>query len=206
MQISKALFKASYTDVAQCPPQMLPEYAFIGRSNVGKSSLVNALLNNKNLAKVSSTPGKTQTINYFFINNSWHLVDLPGYGFAKPGIKVKYEWANFISNYLKNREQLVNTYLLIDVRHPLQKNDQSFMEFMAESELPFSIIFTKADKLSRTACQNNVSAYIQSLLPFWEEAPKYFVSSAEKKVGLEEILTNINENNQVFAAYLKQKK
>ena len=186
----------SNTVVAKCPQDWLPEYAFIGRSNVGKSSLINMLTGRKNLAKTSSTPGKTQLINHFKINGEWFLVDLPGYGYAKVSKSKRNTFQKFISDYFLNRKQLVCTFLLIDSRHEPQAIDLEFIEFLGEKELAFCLVFTKADKLSRAKVQQNISAYKKTLSATgWEEMPPYFVSSSSEQTGREEILNYIESIN-----------
>jgi len=197
MQIRSATFIISNSDVAKCPNSHLPEYAFIGRSNVGKSSLINALCNKKNLAKTSSRPGKTQLINHFLINQNWHLVDLPGFGYARVSKTQKKVFQKFITNYFKQRKQLVNAFLLIDIRHEPQPIDMNFMEWLGENYIPFSIIFTKADKLKPAARERNINAYTQKMLETqWEELPPIFVTSSLHKTGGEEILEYIYSLNQ----------
>ncbi len=196
MEIKNAAFVKSSTQESDCPEASLPEYAFIGRSNVGKSSLINMLTGRKKLAKTSSTPGKTQLINHFMINDSWYLVDLPGYGWARVSKKSKADWKKMIENYLKNRRNLVNVFVLIDLRHEPQKIDQEFIQWLGEEGIPFSIIFTKADKLGKTQIQSNQAAYKKSLERSWEELPQMFISSSEQKLGREEILEFIHSINQ----------
>ena len=175
---------------------MLPEYAFIGRSNVGKSSLINMLTNHKNLAKTSGRPGKTQLINHFLINKNWFLVDLPGYGYAKVSKTAKKKFQKFITDYFEKRQQLVAAFVLVDIRHEPQKIDLEFMEWMGVNAIPFSIIFTKADKLKPKAIERNVEAYTQELLKTWEETPTYFITSSTSSVGRDEVLQNIDVTNQ----------
>ncbi|MDB2342006.1 ribosome biogenesis GTP-binding protein YihA/YsxC [Flavobacteriaceae bacterium] len=197
MQIRSATFVISNSDVAKCPNSHLPEYAFIGRSNVGKSSLINALCNKKNLAKTSSRPGKTQLINHFLINQNWHLVDLPGFGYARVSKTQKKVFQKFITNYFKERKQLVNAFLLIDIRHEPQPIDMKFMEWLGENFIPFSIIFTKADKLKPIARDRNIKAYTEKMLETqWEELPPIFVTSSLHKTGGEEILNYIHYLNE----------
>lgn len=169
------------------------EFAFIGRSNVGKSSLINMLCNRKGLAKTSATPGKTLLINHFRINDAWYIVDLPGYGFAKRSKKMIDEINNMINDYILYREQLVNTFLLIDIRHDPQKVDLEFMNWLGENGVPFSIVFTKADKLGPVRARQNAEKYMRSLLEQWEELPPYFITSSEKRQGKDEILAYIDE-------------
>ena len=196
MEIKKAEFLVSNSNVSKCPPPNKPEYAFIGRSNVGKSSLINMLTNSKSLAKVSVKPGKTKLINHFLINESWYLVDLPGYGFAKVPVAEKKKWELFIRNYLLKRENLYCVFVLIDIRHPAQLVDLEFMEWLGVSQIPFSIIFTKADKLKPEQLVEMVESYTEKMFEKWEEMPTYFISSAEKKTGKEEILDFIDEVNK----------
>lgn len=174
-----------------CPKDTKPEFAFIGRSNVGKSSLINMLTNHKGLAKTSSTPGKTLLINHFIINREWYLVDLPGYGFAKRSKSVLKQLEQMIDGYILQREQLVNTFVLVDIRLEPQKIDLEFIDWLGRSGVPFSIVFTKADKLSKQKADNNVQAYKKTLLQTWEELPPIFVTSADKKTGREELLDYI---------------
>ncbi len=195
MEIKSAEFVISNTDVKKCPKGNLPEYAFIGRSNVGKSSLINMLTNRKGLAMTSSTPGKTLLINHFLINNSWHLVDLPGYGYAKRGKKGKESIRTIIEDYILEREQMTNLFLLIDSRHEPQKIDLEFMEWLGENGIPFSIVFTKADKVSPGILKSNINNYLRKLSEQWEELPPYFVTSAEKRMGRDEVLGYIEEIN-----------
>ena len=181
--------------VSMCPKDTKAEYAFIGRSNVGKSSLINMLTNHKGLAKTSATPGKTLLINHFIINKEWYLVDLPGYGFAKRSKKEMQKLEQMISGYILQREQLVNVFVLIDIRLEPQKIDQEFMEWLGTSQIPFSIVFTKADKLTPNKAKANVEAYKKQLLETWEELPPVFITSAEKRQGREELLDYIDEIN-----------
>lgn len=191
----QAEFVTSSAEVSKCPPTQLPEYAFIGRSNVGKSSLVNLLTGRTHLAKVSSTPGKTQLINHFLIDKAWFLVDLPGYGFAKVSKSEKGKWKQMIDNYLLQRMNLVNVFVLVDARHEPQKNDLEFMQWLGENGLPFSIVFTKADKLGTTKLEENIAHYKRMLLKTWEELPPYFISSSESKLGRKEIIEYIRQIN-----------
>ena len=196
MIITKAEFVVSNSDVSKCPNEPLPEYAFIGRSNVGKSSLINMLTNNKNLAKTSGRPGKTQLINHFKINNNWFLVDLPGYGYARVSKSTKKVFQKFITQYFEKRHQLVCAFVLVDVRHEPQKIDLEFMNWLGENSIPFAIIFTKADKLKPNAIERNVEAYRQTLLETWEEFPPHFVTSSESRLGKEELLQYIEDINK----------
>lgn len=196
MKITAAEFITSNTDPAKCPDSSLPEYAFIGRSNVGKSSLINMLTQRKNLAKTSGRPGKTQLINHFLINNSWHLVDLPGYGYARVSKSAKKTFQKFITSYFNQRKQLIAAFVLIDSRHAPQPIDLEFMQWLGENQIPFCIIFTKADKLKPKALQRNIKVYCDIMLETWEEMPQYFVSSSTDGTGREEILEFIYHINQ----------
>ena len=187
----------SNTDVKKCPAGFFPEYAFIGRSNVGKSSLINMLTNRKGLAMTSATPGKTMLINHFFINKNWYLVDLPGYGYARRGQKGKDQIRTIIEDYILEREQMTNLFVLIDSRLEPQKIDLEFMEWLGENGIPFSIIFTKADKLKGGRLKMNINAYLRELSKQWEELPPHFISSSEDRLGRTDILNyieNINKN------------
>lgn len=197
MKITSAEFIISNSDVKKCPTEPIPEYAFIGRSNVGKSSLINMLTGNKNLAKTSGKPGKTQLINHFKINNNWFLVDLPGYGYAKVSKSTKAIFQKFITEYFENREQLVSAFVLIDIRHEAQKIDIDFINYLGENGIPFGIIFTKADKIPKGSIKKQVIAYEKALLANnWEEMPPYFVTSSESGQGKEEVLEYIDQINQ----------
>jgi GTP-binding protein len=197
MKINTAEFIISNSEVSKCPLERLPEYAFIGRSNVGKSSLINMLTNHKSLAKTSGRPGKTQLINHFKINNNWFLVDLPGYGYAKVSKKTKSVFQQFITDYFEKREQLVCAFVLIDIRHEAQNIDIEFMEYMGESEIPFCIIFTKADKISKTKIDSHVAAYKKQMFQNnWEEMPQYFVTSATEQTGKDSVLEFIGQINE----------
>ena len=198
MDISSAEFLISNTTFKKCPQDDKPEFAFIGRSNVGKSSLINMLTDKKKLAKTSSTPGKTQLINHFEINNDWYLVDLPGYGYAKASKKSRNNWEQFISEYLLHRTHLLTTFVLIDSRLEPQKIDLEFMNWCGSKEIPFSIIFTKTDKLSSSALQKNLSFYKKELLKYWQELPPVFISSSQSKLGRESILNYLNEILSAF--------
>ncbi|MBR1564242.1 MAG: YihA family ribosome biogenesis GTP-binding protein [Paludibacteraceae bacterium] len=195
MQINTSSFVISSPDVSSCPKTTLPEYAFIGRSNVGKSSLINMLCNHEGLAKTSSKPGKTLLINHFLINNTWHLVDLPGYGYAQAGKKQREQLRRMIERYCLLREQLISMFVLVDIRHEAQQIDMDFMQWLGENEIPFAIVFTKADKLSRQAQQENIEQYRVRLSEQWEELPPMFVTSAEKHIGRDDILNYIEEIN-----------
>lgn len=196
--IKSAQFVISNSDVRKCPQDNRPEYAFIGRSNVGKSSLINMLTDKKRLAMTSATPGKTLLINHFLINDEWYLVDLPGYGYAKRSKSQSEKLQHIISGYVLGREQMTCLFVLIDCRHEPQKIDLEFIEWLGENGIPFSIIFTKADKLTRTALANNIAAYKKRLLEEWEELPPIFITSAESKTGREELLLYINEINNTL--------
>jgi len=198
MDIKEVSFIGSFERESQCPQDMVPEYAFIGRSNVGKSSLINMLCNHKGLAKVSNTPGKTQTINYFKVDSSWHLVDLPGYGYAKISKKMRGKWEDMIERYLITRPQLQCVFVLIDSRHELQKIDLEFVNWMGDRQVPFVIVYTKTDKLSAKLVDGHVKKIQSGLLQYWNELPDQFVTSAEKKVGKQEILDYIGELNNNF--------
>ena len=196
MEIKSAEFVISNTDVKKCPAGNFPEYAFIGRSNVGKSSLINMLTGKNGLAMTSQKPGKTLLINHFIINNNWFLVDLPGYGFAQRGKEGRQNIQRIIEDYILEREQLTNLFVLIDCRHEAQKIDLEFMEWLGENGVPFSIIFTKIDKISKGRLQENLKAYQEKLLETWEELPPILLSSSEKKDGREEILDYIDTINK----------
>lgn len=198
MEIKKTEFVISSQTVTQCPKDSKPEYAFIGRSNVGKSSLINMLCNHKNLAKTSATPGKTLLINHFIINNEWYLVDLPGYGYAKRSKVMQKKLEQMISSYILQREQLINVFVLIDVRHEQQKIDREFIDWLGESNVPFTIIFTKADKLGAVKARQNAAAWMKQLEDRWEELPPYYITSSEKKIGREEVLNCIDEINKTL--------
>lgn len=199
MKIESAAFVISNTDVKKCPIGTLPEYAFIGRSNVGKSSLINMLTGQKGLAMTSATPGKTMLINHFLINKNWYIVDLPGYGYAKRGQKGKDQIKKIIESYILQREQMTNLFVLVDSRHEPQTIDLEFIEWLGENGVPFSIVFTKADKLkSERQLKNNVQTYLDKLKEQWEELPPYFITSSEKRLGRDELLGYIEQiNNEV---------
>ena len=197
MKISSAEFVISNSEVSKCPAERIPEYAFIGRSNVGKSSLINMLTGRKSLAKTSSTPGKTQLINHFKINNNWFLVDLPGYGYARVSKKTKQKFQKFITNYFEQREQLICAFVLVDIRHEAQKIDLEFINYLGEKEVPFCIIFTKADKIGPSKIEQHIKAYQDSLFANnWDEMPPYFVTSSSKGIGKDEVLEYIDAINQ----------
>ncbi|MGV3610994.1 MAG: ribosome biogenesis GTP-binding protein YihA/YsxC [Fluviicola sp.] len=199
MIIKEAKFVISNTDIKLCPTDGKPEYAFIGRSNVGKSSLINMLVDKKDLAKTSGKPGKTQLINHFIINDEWYLVDLPGYGYAKASKSSRNQWEKFISQFLTQREMLINIFVLIDSRLEPQKIDLEFMTWCAEEQLPFSMVFTKIDKLSSSALQKNLAAYKKEMLKYWEALPPVFTTSSESQFGREKILNYIEQINTDLA-------
>lgn len=200
MQIKTAEFVVSNQDVAKCPTNKLPEYAFIGRSNVGKSSLINMLTNQKNLAKTSGRPGKTQLINHFMINKNWFLVDLPGYGYARVSKAAKKTFQKFITAYFRERKQLVSAFVLVDIRHAPQAVDLAFMQWLGEHGIPFSIIFTKADKLRPKAIENHIDKYKTILLETWEEFPNYFITSSANYTGKDALLNYIDTINKDLIA------
>jgi len=196
MEVKSAVFVVSNTDVRKCPQGTLPEYAFIGRSNVGKSSLINMITNQKQLALTSQKPGKTQLVNHFLINNDWYLVDLPGYGYAQRGKTGRDHIRKIIEDYILERAQLTNLFVLVDCRHEPQKIDLEFMEWLGESGVPFTVVFTKTDKISKGKLAENTEIYRNKMLENWEELPPMLFSSAEKKEGKEEILSSIQEINK----------
>ena len=196
MEITNAEFVISNTDVKNCPAGTFPEYAFIGRSNVGKSSLINMLTGRKGLAMTSTTPGKTMLINHFLINNSWYLVDLPGYGYARRGQKGQEQIRTIIEDYILEREQMTNLFVLIDRLLEPQKIDLEFMVWLGENGIPFAIIFTKADKLKGGRLKINISAYLRELRKQWEELPPYFITSSEERLGRTEVLNYIESINK----------
>ena len=198
MEIKSAEFIISNTEVAKCPAPKLPEYAFIGRSNVGKSSLINMLCTRKDMAKTSGKPGKTQLINHFLINKAWYLVDLPGYGFAKVGKEQRDKWSLFIQDYILERPNLMCLMVLIDSRIPMQKIDLEFVNWLGENQISFVMIFTKIDKLSKKQFNDNMEAYKAEMGKFWDELPKFFYTSAEVKTGRKDVLDFISETNKLF--------
>lgn len=198
MEIKSARFIISNTDVRKCPQDGRPEYAFIGRSNVGKSSLINMLTRQNKLAMTSATPGKTLLINHFLVNDAWYLVDLPGYGYAKRGKAQQQKLKDIISGYILDREQMTMLFVLIDSRHAPQKIDLEFIEWLGENGVPFAIIFTKADKLTRTELQSNLNKYKNTLLEQWEELPPLFVTSSERAIGRSELLEYIYNVNKTI--------
>jgi len=198
MKINYANFTISSPDVSKCPDPNIPEYAFIGRSNVGKSSLINMLTGRKKLAKISSTPGKTMLINHFKINEQWYLVDLPGYGFAKRSKSERSKWEKMIKKYILNRTNMLTLFLLIDIRIEPQQIDLEFMDWLGVSEIPFVITFTKADKLKLAQVDNNLNRYKKRLLENWTELPNIIVTSASSGQGRDDILDFIDETNKLF--------
>jgi len=202
MKIKSAEFVVSNSEVAKCPKDMLPEYAFIGRSNVGKSSLINMLTSRKSLAKTSGRPGKTQLINHFIINKEWYLVDLPGYGYAKVSKSTKKVFQKFITKYFEQREQMICAFVLVDIRHKPQPIDLEFMQYLGEADIPFCIIFTKADKLKPKAIDRHVEDYKKIMLETWEEIPKHFITSSSKDIGKDEVLGYISELNNAMSEWV----
>jgi len=198
MVIRSAEFIKSSPSIKECPETTLPEYAFIGRSNVGKSSLINMITGFGKLAKISSTPGKTQLINHFLINESWFLTDLPGFGFAKVPVKIKQRWDNMIKNYLLRRANMVCSFMLVDIRHESLKNDLEFMAWLGSRQIPFYIVFTKADKLTHNQRQSSIAQYMKKLSEQWEPLPPFVATSSETGQGREEILNLIESFNQRF--------
>ena len=199
MNITKAEFLMSNTRIDKLPNESLPEYAFIGRSNVGKSSLINMLVQRRGLAKTSSVPGKTVAINHFIVNDAWYLVDLPGYGYAQHSKKTREQWRVMINNYISQRRNLVTTFVLVDSRLEPQNNDLGFMDWLGENQVPFCIVFTKADKVSKAELNKNVEALKTRLLEDWEELPPIFITSSEDKTGRDEILDYIDQQNAEIA-------
>jgi GTP-binding protein len=202
MIINTAEFLLSNTNPAKCPPPVKPEYAFIGRSNVGKSSLINMLLNRKGLAKTSSTPGKTKLINHFEVNGDWYLVDLPGYGYARISKKEREKWEGMIRTYLTKRQNLVTTFVLVDSRIEPKKADLDFINWLGEAGLPLAVVFTKADKLTQNSLTSNIAAFKAKLSETWEELPVSFITSAENNMGRSDILSFIEAGNKDFKEYL----
>ena len=198
MVINTSTYIISSPDYLQCPKPDMPEYAFIGRSNVGKSSLINMICNNEKLAKTSGTPGKTQLINHFLINKKWYVVDLPGYGFAKVSLTQRKKWEKMIEDYLRKRETLMNVFILIDSRHPPQKIDLEFVDQLGKWEVPFCIVFTKSDKENQRTVSANVKAFLEKMRATWQFLPQHFVTSAVKKTGRDKILQLIGEMNKEF--------
>lgn len=204
MKINHIKFIASHTSVGQCPTADKPEYAFIGRSNVGKSSLINYLSDRKSIAKISRTPGKTQMINYFEVDDKWHIVDLPGYGYAKVSKKDRRRWDLMVKNYLVHRSQLQNSFLLVDINIDPQPIDVDMINWLGSQNIPFSIIFTKSDKMTKGPLNQKVDAYKQFLLQYWNELPPIFVSSSSGKAGRDELLNYIKEINHAYFQNLKK--
>ena len=198
MIIKKASFVISNTNYKLCPNENKTEYAFIGRSNVGKSSLINALTNNKSLAKISGKPGKTQLINHFLINEDWYMVDLPGYGYAKTSKVLRVRFHKMINDYLLNRKNLICLFVLIDSRHDLQSIDNEFMQFLSENNIPFAMVFTKIDKQGKSTLIKNFNKFKTTMLNDWETLPRHFMTSSVKKTGLKELLSYISEVNTGF--------
>ena len=205
MEITKAEFLMSNTRIDRLPNDNIPEYAFIGRSNVGKSSLINMVVQRRGLAKTSSVPGKTVAINHFIVNDAWYLVDLPGYGYAQHSKKQREAWRIMINNYITQRRNLVSTFVLIDARLEPQNNDLGFLEWLGENQMPFCIVFTKADKVSKAELDRNVTAFKTRLLEDWEELPPIFITSSEKKQGRDEILDYIEQQNAEVANLMNRK-
>ena len=203
MIIKISYFLCSNTKFEKLPKDDKPEYAFIGRSNVGKSSLINMLVQRRDLAKTSSRPGKTITINHFVVNDEWFLVDLPGYGFAQQSKKMREDWRIMLNKYISRRSNLVTTFVLVDARLEPQMNDIGFMEWLGENQVPFAIVFTKSDKLSKTELNNNVETYKKRLQEDWEELPPIFITSAEKHLGREEVLDYIEQQNKALEEFRK---
>jgi GTP-binding protein len=198
MEVTKAVYISTVVSVEECPKGPFPEYAFIGRSNVGKSSLINMLTNNKYLAHTSQTPGKTKTINHFLINDSWYIADLPGYGYAKVSQKERAKWEHMIRNYFLKRENLACVMALFDIRVSPQKNDMDFIKWLGKNSIPFVIIFTKADKITQREREINIKIYKDRILQEWEELPQLFMTSSEKKLGKDSLLEFIDNVNQEF--------
>jgi GTP-binding protein len=199
MVINSSTYIISSPDYTGCPAPDKPEYAFIGRSNVGKSSLINMLVNNEKLAKTSGTPGKTKLLNHFIINNQWYIVDLPGYGFAKVSQTERKRWEKMIEDYLRNRENLVTVFVLIDSRHSPQKLDLEFVDRLRDWQVPFCLVFTKSDKENQRTVSANVKGFLDKMRQTWQFLPQHFVSSSVKKLGRDKILQLIGELNKEFA-------
>ena len=198
MEIKSSEYSISSPSVSLCPKDTKPEYAFIGRSNVGKSSLINMLCNHKGLAKTSATPGKTIMINHFIINKEWYLVDLPGYGYAKRSKTQRDKLEQMIAQYILQRKQLANVFVLIDIRHDPQQIDREFIDWLGQSQIPFCIVFTKADKLAKSKVEPAAKAWMEKLLDTWEELPPYLITSSSSRQGREEVLNYIEEINRSF--------
>ncbi|HQN97829.1 MAG TPA: ribosome biogenesis GTP-binding protein YihA/YsxC [Bacteroidales bacterium] len=199
----EAIFLKSSVVSSQFPPPDLPEYAFAGRSNVGKSTLINMLLQRKNMAKTSSTPGKTRTINHYLVNGSWYLADLPGYGYARLSKAERQNLKNMLLSYLTSRENLLNTFILIDTRIPPQTIDIHFINIFGEHQLPFSLVFTKTEKLGATVVQQQIEAFLKALSPYWDELPQYFITSGKAHIGREDILNFIHHTNKLVLSIKK---
>jgi GTP-binding protein len=199
MIIHSATFIKSSPGLKECPAPVRPEFGFIGRSNVGKSSLINMLTGWSKLAKTSVQPGKTRTINHFIVNESWYLVDLPGYGYAKVPVKLREKWVRSTENYIMKRENLVSLFVLLDVRHKPQKSDLNFMEFLGNNQIPFARVFTKSDKLSKSELERSVSSYDSEMLENWDSLPVSFITSAVNSAGRDEILGYIEESINIFS-------
>lgn len=206
MEIKQAEYVGSFVRQDQCPKDDKPEYAFIGRSNVGKSSLINALVGRKELAKVSKKPGKTQTINYFLVNEDWYLVDLPGYGYAKVSQQQRASWQKMIEYYLSKRETLQCAFVLVDANIPLQANDVQFMNWLGEKRVPFVIVYTKCDRLSGNELEKNLKAIRTELSKYWTQLPEQFRTSAMKNMGKEQVLDFIGEINRQYFEYTEQQR
>jgi GTP-binding protein len=203
MIIKDAHFVSSNSKIDRLPKDNIPEYAFIGRSNVGKSSLINTLVQRRALAKTSATPGKTIAINHFMVNDSWYLVDLPGYGYAQRSKKAREEWRVMLANYIRRRRNLICTFVLVDSRIEPQNSDIGFMEWLGENQVPFCIVFTKVDKISKVELDKNIEIYKSKLLEEWEELPQMFITSSETKQGRDELLDYIEQQNAELEKYLK---
>ena len=203
MIIKDAHFVSSNSKIDRLPKDNIPEYAFIGRSNVGKSSLINTLVQRRALAKTSATPGKTIAINHFMVNDSWYLVDLPGYGYAQRSKKAREEWRVMLANYIRRRRNLICTFVLVDSRIEPQNSDIGFMEWLGENQVPFCIVFTKVDKISKVELDKNIEIYKSKLLEEWEELPQMFITSSETKQGRDELLDYIEQQNAELKKYLK---
>ena len=203
MIIKDAHFVSSNSKIDRLPKDNIPEYAFIGRSNVGKSSLINTLVQRRALAKTSATPGKTIAINHFMVNDSWYLVDLPGYGYAQRSKKAREEWRVMLANYIRRRRNLICTFVLVDSRIEPQNSDIGFMEWLGENQVPFCIVFTKVDKISKSELDKNIEIYKSKLLEEWEELPQMFLTSSETKQGRDELLDYIEQQNAELEKYLK---
>ncbi len=196
--IKSVKFAGSCVNLQECPKPVFPEYAFVGRSNVGKSSLINMITNRKKIARISNSPGKTRCINHYLINEQWYMVDLPGYGFAKVSMKERESWRKIINQYIRGRKNLLCTFLLIDSRHTLQKSDDDFIKWLGTEQIPFILLFTKADKIKYKHLQKNIDTYKSALSESWDELPEYILTSAVTKLGRKEILEFIEKTNRIF--------